>query len=112
MAILRALMEGEKSVGLVVEETRGQANVLKHLKLLFEAGLVARRKEGLQVFYRVGDPVVEKLCRSFARRSSPTSGEVEHKGKLLNRTRERGRLGDDGSWIDGSPARSGSFTIG
>jgi DNA-binding transcriptional ArsR family regulator len=48
----------------VVEETgRGQANVSKHLKLLADAGLVARRKEGLQVFYRVHDPLVEKLCR-------------------------------------------------
>jgi len=63
LAILRALMEGEKSVGQVVEETgRGQANVSKHLKLLADAGLVARRKEGLQVFYQVDDPVVEKLC--------------------------------------------------
>lgn len=26
------------------------------------AGLVARRKEGLQVFYRLEDPVVEKVC--------------------------------------------------
>jgi ArsR family transcriptional regulator len=64
LAILRALMEGEKSVGQVVEETsRGQANVSKHLKLLADAGLVARRKEGLQVFYRVHDPVVDKLCK-------------------------------------------------
>jgi DNA-binding transcriptional ArsR family regulator len=64
LAILRALMEGEKSVGRVVEETgRGQANVSKHLKLLADGGLVARRKEGLQVFYRVSDPVVDQLCR-------------------------------------------------
>lgn len=64
LAILRALMRGEKSVGQVVEETaRGQANVSKHLKQLADAGLVARRKEGLQVFYRVDDPVVEKLCK-------------------------------------------------
>jgi len=87
LAILRALMEGEKSVGLVVEETaRGQANVSKHLKLLFEAGLVARRKEGLQVFYRVGDPVVEKLCRLVCETIlADVRAEVEHKGKLLNR---------------------------
>lgn len=64
LAILRALMEREKSVGEVVEETgRGQANVSKHLKLMHDAGLVARRKEGLQVFYRVDDPLVEKLCK-------------------------------------------------
>ena len=53
LAILRALMEGEKNVTQVVEETgRNQANVSKHLKMLAEAGLVGRRKEGLQVFYQ------------------------------------------------------------
>jgi DNA-binding transcriptional ArsR family regulator len=64
LAILRALMPGERNVGEVVAETgQGQANVSKHLKLLAEAGLVARRKQGLQVYYRVADPLVEKLCK-------------------------------------------------
>ena len=91
LAILRCLMDGEKSVGQVVTETnRGQANVSKHLKLLSDAGLVHRRKEGLQVFYRLDDPLVEQLCqlvcgsirgelerkinaqRSFLRKLSPT----------------------------------------
>jgi ArsR family transcriptional regulator len=63
LAILRALLEGEKSVGRVVEETgQGQANVSKHLKLLAEAGIVGRRKEGLQVFYAVADPLIEQVC--------------------------------------------------
>ena len=63
LAILRALMRGERNVTQVVEETgRNQANVSKHLKMLAEAGLVSRRKEGLQVFYRIGDPLVERLC--------------------------------------------------
>ena len=64
LAILRALMEGEKSVGQVVLETgQGQANISKHLKLLADSGLVRRRKEGLQVYYRLDDPLVEQLCR-------------------------------------------------
>ncbi len=63
LAILRALLGGEKSVGVVVAETgQNQANVSKHLKLLAEAGMVRRRKEGLQVFYVVADPLVESLC--------------------------------------------------
>src|SRR3954451_12614733 len=63
LAILRALMAGEKSVGQVGRETgRGQANVSKHLKLLADSGLVCRRKEGLQVYYRLDAPLVEKLC--------------------------------------------------
>jgi ArsR family transcriptional regulator len=65
LAILRTLMQsGELNVGKVVEETgRSQANVSKHLKLLTKAGLVARRKEGLRVYYRLDDLVVEKICR-------------------------------------------------
>ncbi len=64
LAILRCLMAGERSVGRVVEETgRGQANVSKHLKMLADAGLVTRRKEGLQVIYRLDDPLVERLCK-------------------------------------------------
>jgi ArsR family transcriptional regulator len=64
LAILRSLMAGERNVSQVIDETgRNQANVSKHLKLLAEAGLVARRKEGLQVFYKVADPLVERLCK-------------------------------------------------
>src|SRR5487761_2092618 len=63
LSILRALIAGEKSVGTVVAETgQSQANVSKHLKMLAEEGLVRRRKEGLQVFYRIGDPRIERLC--------------------------------------------------
>jgi DNA-binding transcriptional ArsR family regulator len=64
LAILRALMGGERNVTQVVDETgRNQANISKHLKMLSEAGWVARRKEGLQVFYRLDDPLVESLCK-------------------------------------------------
>ena len=63
LAILRTLMEGEKSVGRVVDETgRNQANVSKHLKMLAGSGMVSRRKEGLQVFYAIADPLIEQLC--------------------------------------------------
>jgi DNA-binding transcriptional ArsR family regulator len=63
LAILRCLMAGERNVGQVVAETgHGQANVSKHLKLLADAGLVGRRKAGLQVHYRIADPLIEKLC--------------------------------------------------
>jgi DNA-binding transcriptional ArsR family regulator len=85
LAILRALMEGEKNVTQVVEETgRNQANVSKHLKLLAEAGLVGRRKEGLQVFYRLDDLLVEKLCKLVCETIvQEAREEVEQKRQLL-----------------------------
>ena len=64
LTILRTLMVGgQMSVSEVVDQTgRNLANVSKHLKQLADAGLLARRKEGLQVFYRLDDPVIEKIC--------------------------------------------------
>ena len=64
LSILRTLMvKGEQNVGQVVKLTgSSQANVSKHLKQLAASGLIARRKEGLNVLYRLDDPVVEKIC--------------------------------------------------
>lgn len=63
LRLLQALMSGEKPVNALVEATQGtQANVSRHLQTLAEAGLVGRRKEGLQVFYSVADPTIFELC--------------------------------------------------
>ena len=64
LAILRALMGGERTVGQIVADTgKNQANVSKHLKMMADAGLIRRRKEGLQVFSALDDPLVERLCK-------------------------------------------------
>lgn len=65
LAILHALMGGaEKNVGQIVAETgRTEVNVSRHLKQLAKGKMLARRKAGLQVFYRLTDPVIEQVCR-------------------------------------------------
>jgi ArsR family transcriptional regulator len=64
LAILRCLMDGgELNVSEIVARTgRGFANVSKHLKLLADARLVLRRKEGSFVLYKLDDPVLQKIC--------------------------------------------------
>jgi DNA-binding transcriptional ArsR family regulator len=63
LKILHALTDGEKPVNALVEATGGtQANISRHLQTLAEAGMVSRRKEGLQVFYSVADPSIFDLC--------------------------------------------------
>lgn len=63
LRILQALMGGEQSVTALVEATGGtQTNISRHLQTLAAAGLVHRRKEGLQVFYAVADPTIFQLC--------------------------------------------------
>ncbi len=56
-------VEGELSVQEIVEATGlRQANVSKHLNLMAREGLLARRKEGLNVYYSINDPSIEGLC--------------------------------------------------
>ena len=63
LRLLRALFDGEKPVNALVAITGGtQANISRHLQTLTAAGLLARRKEGLQVFYSIADPSIFKLC--------------------------------------------------
>lgn len=63
LEILNVLREGEKTVTDLMEETGlKQANVSKHLQLLYNTGFVDRRKEGLNVYYRIVDEGVFQLC--------------------------------------------------
>ena len=63
LAILFTLLRsGELNAGTLGRATgRTAPNVSKHLRLLTNAGMVTRRKEGLQVYYRLHDPLVEKI---------------------------------------------------
>lgn len=63
LRILHALQPGELSVTEIIEITgASQANVSKHLAVMKRAGMVGRRKEGLNVFYCITDPVIFELC--------------------------------------------------
>lgn len=63
LRLLSALMPGERNVAQLIEATHAnQANVSKHLRVLLDAGLVSRRKEGNNAYYRVSDPVALRLC--------------------------------------------------
>ena len=64
LAIVQELKSGERSVSDIVDALpTSQANVSKQLKMLHEAGVVSRRKEGTQVLYQIADPMVFELCR-------------------------------------------------
>lgn len=63
LRLLHALHDCELSVTQLVEATAAtQANVSKHLGLMLDAGLLRRRKDGLNVFYAIADPMVFELC--------------------------------------------------
>jgi DNA-binding transcriptional ArsR family regulator len=69
LRILHTLGREEMTVSELVEATNGgQANISKHLGALLEAGIVARRKEGLNAFYKVSDETIFDLCEMVCNR--------------------------------------------
>ncbi len=63
LRILEELERGEKSVGELVSALTGnQPNISKHLQVLFDGGLISRRREGTSILYAISDPMVFKLC--------------------------------------------------
>ena len=65
LQILSALCDHEKSVSeLLSEIDTTQPNLSQHLAVLFKTGVLAKRKDGTQVFYRVLSEKAVALCRS------------------------------------------------
>lgn len=63
LRLIQALFDGERSVGELVTATGGtQGNISRHLQTLTQAHVLARRKEGLQVYYSIADPSIFRLC--------------------------------------------------
>lgn len=65
LRILHAICTRELSVSEIIEQVQGtQTNVSRHLNLMHRAGVLGRRKDGQQVYYRVTDPNLTELCRT------------------------------------------------
>lgn len=70
LTLLNALQSsGEQAVGDLVEATGlRQSNVSKHLRTMADEGLLARRREGVHVYYALDDPTLGALCMLVSRR--------------------------------------------
>jgi DNA-binding transcriptional ArsR family regulator len=61
--ILDLLRDQELSVTVLAEQlSASQQNVSKHLAVLVDTGMLARRKDGTHVYYRIADEGVFALC--------------------------------------------------
>ncbi len=90
LAILNVLRGGEHTVSDIVEQTgASQANVSKHLALLLRERLAARRKEGLNAWYRIADDCIFELCETVC---DSLEADVEQERAVVARGRAaRGR---------------------
>jgi len=65
LKIINCLCDEEKNVGQLLEaiETT-QPNMSQHLNTLFKAKILGRRREGVQIYYRIINERVVTLCRA------------------------------------------------
>ena len=65
LKIISSLCNGEKNVTQLLEEIdTTQPNMSQHLNTLFQAGVIGKRREGVQIFYRIINDRVVTLCRA------------------------------------------------
>jgi ArsR family transcriptional regulator len=73
LKIINCLRDGEKNVSYLLSQVdTTQPNMSQHLSTLYQAGILGKRREGVQIFYRIIDQriasVCEAVCHEVARR--------------------------------------------
>lgn len=65
LKLIIALERGERNVSELMATTgKPQTTVSRQLQVLAEAGVLARRRAGTCVFYRIADPAIMRLCET------------------------------------------------
>ncbi|MBS1805588.1 MAG: winged helix-turn-helix transcriptional regulator [Acidobacteria bacterium] len=63
LRILQTLRQGAMTVGELVHSLDGnQPNISRHLQILYQAGIVSRRRSGSNIIYSIKDLTVFTLC--------------------------------------------------
>jgi DNA-binding transcriptional ArsR family regulator len=65
LRLISALCNREKNVSQLLEEIDAtQPNMSQHLSTLYRAGILSKRREGTQIFYRLQSQRAAALCRA------------------------------------------------
>ncbi|HSH91424.1 MAG TPA: metalloregulator ArsR/SmtB family transcription factor [Ramlibacter sp.] len=66
LKIISCLCNGEKNVSELLEAIdTTQPNMSQHLNTLYQAGVLGKRREGVQIYYRIVNDRVVTLCRAI-----------------------------------------------
>jgi DNA-binding transcriptional ArsR family regulator len=89
LKIISAVCNGERNVSeLLAQIETTQPNMSQHLTTLYRAGVLGRRREGTQIFYRLQSERVAQLCRAvctqvaFEMEDTPAIDPVERLSPL------------------------------
>lgn len=76
LKIISCLRDGEKNVSYLLSKIdTTQPNMSQHLTTLYQAGVLGKRRDGVQILYRIIDDRVAALCRAVCT-------QVEAKGTV------------------------------
>lgn len=65
LKVISAVCNGERNVSELLEQIdTTQPNMSQHLTTLYRAGVLGKRREGTQIFYRLQSERVAQLCRA------------------------------------------------
>ena len=65
LRIISAVCQGEKNVTQLLSEIdTTQPNMSQHLSMLYRSGVLAKRRDGTQMYYRLQSERVATLCRA------------------------------------------------
>ncbi len=65
LRIIKSVCDAEKNVSeLLTEIDTTQPNMSQHLNTLYKAGILGKRRKGVQIYYRVIDQRVTDLCHT------------------------------------------------
>lgn len=65
LKIISAVCNGEKNVSQLLSEIdTTQPNMSQHLSMLWRSGVLAKRRDGTQMYYRLQSERVATLCRA------------------------------------------------
>ena len=65
LKIISCLRDGEQNVSYLLGKINTtQPNMSQHLNTLYRAGILGRRRDGVQILYRIVDERVAALCRA------------------------------------------------
>lgn len=79
LRIIKSVCDAEKNVSeLLAEIDTTQPNMSQHLNTLYKAGILGKRRKGVQIYYRVIDQRVTDLCHTVcsqvSKDNAPESG--------------------------------------
>ncbi len=85
LRLISALCQHEKNVSQLVSEIDAtQPNLSQHLATLYRAGILARRRAGTQIFYRIQSERAAMLCRAVC---TQIASEIDDDGALAKSDR-------------------------